>query len=355
LEDANTSIEYVKHSVKLGGEKAGGWLVYGVNASGKSSLMKATGIAVLLAQAGCFVPATSMIFRPYDATFSRIWNHDNIWAGLSSFAVEVGELRDILKNATGRSLVLGDEVCSGTESVSATSLVASTLEYLESKGCHFMFATHLHDLLKIPNFLPRTGISVWHLRVIRTNDGKLIYDRRLQEGCGDSTYGLEVAKAMGLPFSIMERAYEIRKQLHGEDIKRSSWNSSIYIYECEMCHTRISNELEVHHVERRADGGSNNVRNLTVLCEKCHDEHHNGTKIVYPAVQTSDGIERIASQAPSQAALQQSPKSKWSKEDMETINSTLIRLKGRPMDRIRADLKENGLNISAAQLSKFRL
>lgn len=354
LEDANTSVEYVKHTVKFGDGKAGGWLVYGVNASGKSSLMKATGIAVLLAQAGSFVPADSMVFRPYDATFSRIWNHDNIWAGLSSFAVEVGELRDILTYATERSLVLGDEVCSGTESISATSLIASTLEYLEKKGSHFMFATHLHDLLKIPNFLPRPGIAVWHLRVIRTLDGKLIYDRTLQEGSGSSTYGLEVAKAMGLPFSIMERAYEIRRQLDGEDVKSTSWNSNMFVSECEMCHSKISNTLEVHHVERRADGGSNNIRNLTVLCEKCHDAHHNGTQIVYPAVQTSAGIERLKPDIRVDAEPIPS-KSKWSKEEMETILSALTRLKGRPMKRICADLKEQGIIIKEAHLSRIHV
>jgi DNA mismatch repair protein MutS len=199
LESQQTRAQYVTHDVALGsGQKARGWLIYGVNASGKSSLMKATGIAVILAQAGSYVPASQMTIRPYDAAFSRIWNQDNIWAGLSSFAVEVKELADILKLSTSRSLVLGDEVCSGTESYSATSLVAATLETLEAKGAHFIFATHLHDLLKVPGLLTLEGISVWHLRVI-AEGGKLIYDRSLQPGSGSSTYGLEVAKAMGLP------------------------------------------------------------------------------------------------------------------------------------------------------------
>ena len=132
LESAQTRAEYISHDVTLGSENPNGWLIYGVNASGKSSLMKAVGIAVILAQAGSFVPATSFALRPYDAAFSRIWSHDNLWAGLSSFAVEIAELRDILSQSTDRSLVLGDEVCSGTESMSATALVAATLEHLDT-------------------------------------------------------------------------------------------------------------------------------------------------------------------------------------------------------------------------------
>ena len=93
-----------------------------MNASGKSTLMKATGICILLAQAGCFVPAKEMILRPFRSIYTRILNQDNIFAGLSSFAVEMSELRDILRNATSNTLVLGDELCAGTESISAQAL-----------------------------------------------------------------------------------------------------------------------------------------------------------------------------------------------------------------------------------------
>ena len=290
---ANARLEYIKHDVALD-DTQNGWLIYGVNASGKSSLMKATGIAVILAQAGSFVPATSMSIRPYDAAFSRIWTHDNIWAGLSSFAVEVAELSDILRLSTNRSLVLGDEVCSGTESSSATALVAATIESLEKKGTHFMFATHLHDLLKVKGF-PRPGVAVWHLRVITQPDGKLIYDRTLQPGPGSATYGLEVAKAMGLPFELIQRAHEIRRSLEGittvQDAPKSVYNAQIQRQVCEVCKSPCG--LEVHHIEEQAKGGSNQLRNLIVVCESCHDKHHNGTIEISPLTQTSYGLERF--------------------------------------------------------------
>jgi DNA mismatch repair protein MutS len=99
-----------------------------MNASGKSTLMKATGLCILLAQAGCFVPAKEMTLSPYQAIYTRILNQDNLFAGLSSFAVEMSELRDILRHANSKTMVLGDELCSGTESTSAQALVASGIQ-----------------------------------------------------------------------------------------------------------------------------------------------------------------------------------------------------------------------------------
>ena len=193
---------YVQHSVKLD-QDTNSWLVYGMNASGKSTLMKATGIAILLAQAGSYVPALRLRFRPFRAIYTRILNHDNLFAGLSSFAVEMSELRDILRQADERSLVLGDEMCSGTESLSAMSLVAAGIEWLSAKRAKFIFATHLHDL---PSLIDCSALKlkVWHLRVeYDPVSQKLIYDRTLMPGSGSSLYGLEVANAMDLPLELL--------------------------------------------------------------------------------------------------------------------------------------------------------
>jgi DNA mismatch repair protein MutS len=319
-----------------------------------------------------------MSINPYDAAFSRIWSQDNIWAGLSSFAVEVGELRDILNLATNKSLVLGDEVCSGTESESATSLVAATLEHLEQKGTNFMFATHLHDLLKVPGF-QRPKISVWHLRVIRTPDNKLIYDRTLQPGRGSSSYGLDVAKAMGLPYELMTRAYEIRRSLAGsvsaDKAPKSSWNTLIQRAECENCHSKFTPGLEVHHIEERAKGGNNHIRNLAVLCASCHDKHHSGELHIHPLTQTSEGLERaespgsqegspiLGSEGKSYGLEQFSYKGKqtaakkelWTVEQMETIRATMNEFKGRPNTRIASELQlQHGIIITPAQLSRLK-
>jgi DNA mismatch repair protein MutS len=132
IEATSNRAEYVRHSVTLDA-KGCGWLVYGMNASGKSSLMKAVGIAVVLAQAGCYVPASRMTLVPFRGLYTRILNTDNLWAGLSSFAVEMTELREILARADTHSLVLGDELCSGTESQSATALVGAGIRWLHDR------------------------------------------------------------------------------------------------------------------------------------------------------------------------------------------------------------------------------
>jgi DNA mismatch repair protein MutS len=362
LETAETRLEYVKHDVALGkgtGKDHNGWLIYGVNASGKSSLMKAVGISVILAQAGSFVPADSMRISPYDAAFSRIWTQDNLWAGLSSFAVEISELRDILLQATDKSLVLGDEVCSGTESMSATALVASTLEHLDSKGSHFIFATHLHDLMKVPRLFPRPGIAVWHLQVQRTPEGKLIYDRTLQPGSGSCTYGLEVARAMGIPFELLERAHEIRRALGGEaavtNAPKSVWNPAIQRHKCEVCGAAVVKDLEVHHIIPRSEGGLNALRNLVVLCETCHDKHHAGEIEVGELKQTSEGFER-SSVMVSAVESRKSVKARvspWSEEQLTSIRAALEKYKGRPLTRTTLALQEEGITISPAQLRRI--
>ena len=359
LEAANTRTEYVTHSVSFDTK---GWLIYGVNASGKSSLMKATGIAVILAQAGSFVPATAMSLRPYDAAFSRIWSHDNIWAGLSSFAVEVTELSEILRLATDRSLVLGDEVCSGTESSSATALVAATIEALQAKGTHFMFATHLHDLLKVPGLCEK--VAIWHLRVITLPNGKLVYDRSLQPGNGSSCYGLEVAKAMGLPYEIIQRAHDIRRGLEGtvtvQDAPKSRYNSQIQRRACEVCGSKDVRQLEVHHIEEQAKGGSNQARNLAVLCEKCHDDHHNKKIEVAPLTQTSLGLERIVKPKPAEAPAPAAPGfglerfAHVEKPDTDLIKQIVLKHTGRPAQRIASILQEeHGIKMSATQLKRY--
>ena len=115
IERINEKKEYIGNDIELS-EK--GILLYGVNSSGKSSLMKAVGLNIIMAQSGMFVPAHEFTYEPYHHIFTRIFGSDNIYKGLSSFAVEMIELRNILKRSNKFSLILGDEICNGTESIS---------------------------------------------------------------------------------------------------------------------------------------------------------------------------------------------------------------------------------------------
>ena len=297
--------KYVTHDISLGYEDSSsfGWLLYGMNASGKSSLMKAIGLATLLAQIGSYVPATAMTIRPFRRLATRILNHDNLWAGLSSFAVEMSELREILDIADHHTLVLGDELCSGTESVSGTAIVGAGIEYLHKAGSRFVFATHLHDLMKLKRITSLAGLSIWHLHVEYdvTND-RLVYHRNLRPGAGSTMYGLEVAKALHLPRDMIEAAFEMRRELMGEvsaeAAQTSSWNAAITRRTCGACGCKTEQLLEVHHLDERheAKGGRNtdglrlnHVRNLVVVCETCHDKHHAGQLHIGPVEDTSEG------------------------------------------------------------------
>jgi len=360
VEASATRVSYVKHNVSLGCEPGtdNGWLVYGMNASGKSTLMKATGICILLAQAGCYVPAQAMTLTPFQSVYTRILNQDNIHAGLSSFAVEMSELRDILRNADENTLVLGDELCAGTESISAQALVASGIQWLTKKQAKFIFATHLHDLATLVE-----GVTIWHLHVeYDPITKKLTYDRSLRPGSGSSLYGLEVARAMDLPFEFIEQAVKNREKIMGatsmDKAKSSAWNKEIVRKECEICKKAIVSELEVHHISPRAsavnqrlqDGSHmNDKRNLIVICQTCHDEIHADTIQLGEMKMTSDGPERVITYSTT------TKKSKWSEAEMKIVMDTLQKYSSLSIKAIRARLsQQESIEIGETVLTKLR-
>lgn len=367
VEVIQSRTEYVKHTVSIGfGSDEDGLLLYGMNASGKSSLMKAIGICILLAQAGSFVPATTCSLIPFQSILTRILNQDNLWAGLSSFAVEVSELRDIFQRASKNSLVLGDELCSGTESVSATSLVAAGIKFLHSKQARFVFATHLHDLLSLPSITSLRSLGIWHLHVhYDAVTDTLVYDRSLRKGPGGTLYGLEVAKAMHLPYEILKEAHQFRKELLGEtteeEAKGSSYNSTVTVKECQICKHSIVKDLEVHHIKPQkdavknlfADGSKlNDTRNLIVVCQKCHDKHHAGELQIGNEKQTSKGPQRTVTVTP---AEKKEKLTKWSVEEQSTIAQYLKQFRYVPLGRIAYDLnQQEQIQISEASLRKMR-
>lgn len=388
VESSSSRISYVKHNIELGGDNSKGWLVYGMNASGKSTLMKATGVCILLAQAGCFVPAKSMKLKPFQAIYTRILNQDNLFAGLSSFAVEMSELRDILRNANSNTLVLGDELCAGTESISAQSLVASSIQWLSARNAKFVFATHLHGLSDLlDTILPdkstyRNCVKICHLHVeYDPITKKLIYDRSLREGSGSTLYGLEVARAMDLPFEFIEQALQNRHRIIGskrqEDVSNSVWNKEIIKKECEICKMQICSELEVHHIAPRAsatnnileDGSHmNDKRNLIVICQKCHDQVHAEVLEIGPLQITSDGPERIIKEhiieiKDESAHLdiievkndKKVKRSKWSEDEMKIVKDTLQTYSSLSLKSIRAHLSSKySISISEGILGKIR-
>lgn len=280
---------YVSNDVTL---KSGeGMLLYGVNTTGKTSLIRSIGIALILAQTGMFVPCTEFIYKPYRAIFSRILGNDNLFHGLSTFAVEMSELRIILNMADKNTLVIGDEVCSGTENQSALSIFVAALIKLDARHCSYVFATHFHEILdyeEIQEICEKKRLYIKHMSVFYDREKDvLIYERKLQDGAGHRMYGIEICKSLHMPSEFIELAYNLRNKYYEETTGALSHKPSIYNGTkmrgmCEICGIRMSKET--HHVMQQKNASSkngyigtihkNHAGNLMALCEKCHDTIH---------------------------------------------------------------------------------
>ena len=307
IEHINKEEAYVPNDVSLTTDK-NGILLYGTNAVGKSSLIKSIGISIILAQAGMFVPCSELTYYPYTSIFTRILGNDNIFKGLSTFAVEMCELRTILSNCCENSLVLGDELCSGTEIDSAVSLFASGVNYLCNKKSSFIFATHFHELIKIPviqDLLSR-NLIMYHMSVQydKSND-VLVYKRKLEKGSGEGMYGLEVCKSLNMPDDFIDLAYTIRISNKNNNIltkNKSKYNSNIIKNQCGMMDCENMAD-DIHHLNPQEYANKkgrfkdkwfhkNHSSNLIPICKSCHN-NITKNKIVHRKTKTSKGMALI--------------------------------------------------------------
>ena len=306
IEQFQINETYVSNDIVLGDGETDGILLYGTNAVGKTSFIRALGIAVIMAQSGLYVPCSAFNYMPYKYIFTRIIGNDNIFKGLSTFAVEMSELRTILKLSDQNSLILGDELCSGTETLSAISIFVAGIQKLHKCSSSFIFATHLHEIVDYTEITTLKSVKQKHMEVIYNKEkDMLIYDRKLKDGPGNSMYGLEVCKSLSLPQDFLDAAYEIRMKYHPEtnsilSLKTSRYNAKKIVGMCEKCGVRPGKE--VHHMQYQKDADissgliincdgimhKNNIANLLTICEECHDEiHRNNTKL--KKVKTSKG------------------------------------------------------------------
>jgi DNA mismatch repair protein MutS len=295
IEHLQTNELYVTNDITIGKEKDGdgvdGILLYGTNAVGKTSFIRSLGISLIMAQSGLFVPCSEFIYMPYNYIFTRILGNDNIFKGLSTFAVEMSELRTILRLADKNSLVLGDELCSGTENTSAVSIFVAGIQKLHQTKSSFIFATHLHEIIVYEEITSLESVVLKHMSVVYDRERDLlIYDRKLKDGPGNSMYGLEVCKSLKLPEDFLNAAFNIRMKYHPEEgsmlsLKSSHFNSKKVMNLCEKCKKNVGKE--VHHLQHQNEANENgiinkdgkvfhknNVANLITLCEDCHNEIH---------------------------------------------------------------------------------
>lgn len=298
IERVNEDINYVPNDVSLNGS---GMLLYGLNGSGKSSYMKAIGLNVILAQMGMYVPCKTFKYSPFKNIYTRIQNNDNMMVGHSSFDVEMHELRPILKYSDKNSLILGDELCRGTEDLSALSIFAATITMLCAKGLNFVFATHLHKLEKLVKHEENLKICHISVEIDKQND-ILIYNRKLKEGRGTSLYGLEVARHIINDNEFMKLAQKFRDDLINKiELKKTSkYNKKLYVTKCQMptC-DNTERPFDTHHIKFQSkcneDGLFEHIQknaksNLVVLCKKCHIDVHNDKILINGYKETSDGV-----------------------------------------------------------------
>ncbi len=184
-------------------------LITGPNMGGKSTYLRQTALLVIMAQAGCFVPAERMTLGLVDRIYTRIGASDNVARGRSTFMVEMTETAAILNTATRRSLVLLDEMGRGTATYDGLSLAWSTVEHLHNEvGARTLFATHYHELTLLSEQLARLR----NLRVtVKETPSGIVFLHTVEPGAANKSYGIEVARLAGLPAAVIARAREVLK------------------------------------------------------------------------------------------------------------------------------------------------
>jgi DNA mismatch repair protein MutS len=184
--------------------------------SGKSSYLRQTGLIVLLAQIGSFVPAAKATIGIVDKIFTRVGASDNIASGESTFLVEMHEAAHIVNTATRRSLILLDEVGRGTSTFDGISIAWALTEYLHEKvGARTLFATHYHELNELADLFPR--IKNYKVEVREYGD-RVVFLHKVTPGFADHSYGIQVAQMAGLPEEVTDRAKKILKNLEGSEL-----------------------------------------------------------------------------------------------------------------------------------------
>ena len=208
--------DYITNNVYLDNESQQIIIITGPNIAGKSALLRQTGLIVLMAQMGSFVPAKEANIGVVDKIFTRVGASDNMTSGESTFMVEMNETASILNNLSDRSLILLDEIGRGTSTYDGISIAWAIAEYLHnhpSAKAKTLFATHYHELNELSNSF--NGIKNFNVSVKEVGN-KVIFLRKLVPGGSEHSFGIHVAKMAGMPSTILKRANEILKRLENE-------------------------------------------------------------------------------------------------------------------------------------------
>jgi DNA mismatch repair protein MutS len=202
---------FVPNDVRLDAEGSRLMIITGPNMAGKSTAMRQVALAVLLAQAGAFVPAKRARIGLVDRIYTRVGASDNLSQGQSTFMVEMREAASILRGATRRSLVLLDEIGRGTSTYDGLAIAWAIAEHLDAAiGCRAMFATHYHELCELAE--TRDGVVNFNVAA-KEYAGDVVFLHRLVEGSANRSYGVAVAKLAGVPEIVLARAKHLLADL----------------------------------------------------------------------------------------------------------------------------------------------
>ncbi len=209
--------DFVPNDTTMSSSDAQLCLITGPNMAGKSTYIRQVAIITLMAQIGSFVPAESATIGLVDRIFSRVGLQDDLAVGQSTFMVEMVETAAILNHATPRSLIILDEIGRGTSTYDGLAIAKAVAEYIHNHprlGCKTLFATHYHELTQLAESLPR----VRNLNVaVSDENGSIVFLRRIVPGGADRSYGVHVAQLAGLPGSVVNRAWEVLRDLETSD------------------------------------------------------------------------------------------------------------------------------------------
>lgn len=210
---------FVSNDTYLNDKDSSMLIITGPNMSGKSTYMRQTALIVLMAQAGCFVPAEKAHIGVVDRIFTRIGASDNLAQGQSTFFVEMSELAYILRNSKERSLIILDEIGRGTSTYDGLSIAWAAVEYLcnENKHIRTLFATHYHELTVLEDEI--TGVRNLNVDVSEDN-GNIVFLHKIVPGSASRSYGIHVAKLAGVPTRLLNNAEDklIRLEAEGSGV-----------------------------------------------------------------------------------------------------------------------------------------
>ena len=214
VEKVLNSQEYVPNDCYMDSDREV-LLITGPNMSGKRTYMRQIALIAILAQIGCYVPASEAVLPIFDQVFTRIGAADDLISGQSTFMVEMLEAKNAIANATQNSLILFDEIGRGTSTYDGMALAQAIIEYIHERiGAKTLFSTHYHELTVLDGELAK--LKNIHVSAIE-HQGKVVFLHKIKEGPADKSYGIHVAQLAELPPELITRASEILAALEQTD------------------------------------------------------------------------------------------------------------------------------------------